>query len=187
MNAKFFVISKFLDDVLLIGIRKFEDDRGWFSEIWNEREFASLGIDARFVQYNESLSLKAGTVRGLHFQSPPASQAKLVRVVSGAIRDVVVDLRRSSPHCGRHAVVEMRDSDHCVLFVPRGFAHGLVTLEDRTVVSYAVDSFYSREHDRGVLWNDPDLSIPWGISPDKAILSERDRALPRLRDVGALF
>lgn len=181
-----------VDDLALSGAkivryRRFEDHRGWFSETWHAEHFAKLGMSNVFVQHNESFSRRAGTVRGLHFQYPPATQAKLVRVLVGRVRDVIVDLRIDSPTFGKHLMVEMSAEEPMLLFVPRGFAHGFLTLMDNTIVAYTVDAVYSPKLDGGIAWNDPDLAIPWGISADQAIVSEKDRTLPRLRDISSPF
>ncbi|MGH7054149.1 MAG: dTDP-4-dehydrorhamnose 3,5-epimerase, partial [Stellaceae bacterium] len=145
------------------------------------------GIAVRFVQDNHSLSLQRGTVRGLHFQIPPFAQAKLVRVTRGAILDVVVDLRRGSPDFGRHVAAELSTAQWNQLFVPEGFAHGFCTIEPETEVTYKVNRPYSAAHDRGLLWNDPALGIPWPVSESEALLSERDRRHPPLAELPEFF
>lgn len=171
----------------LITPRRFADPRGWFSEVYNERAFAEAGIGIRFVQDNHSLSVPAGTVRGLHFQRPPFAQDKLVRVVRGAIFDVAVDLRRGSPTFGRHVSVRLDAAQGQQLLVPIGFAHGFCTLEPNTEVIYKVSNYYSPEHDAGILWNDPALGIDWPVSAADAHLSDKDRRQPRLAEVSELF
>ena len=171
--------------------RRFGDDRGWFSEVWNRERFTGAGIDRDWCQDNQSLSAAVGTLRGLHYQSPPHAQAKLVRVLSGAIRDVVVDVRRGSPTYGRHAAVEVTAEALDQVFVPAGFLHGFVTLKPGTMVLYKVDAPYSAEHDGAVAWNDPDLAIDWGLGrdglPAEPVLSAKDAAAPPLREAGLLF
>ncbi|HWA91142.1 MAG TPA: dTDP-4-dehydrorhamnose 3,5-epimerase [Rhizomicrobium sp.] len=163
------------------------DARGWFAETYNRDALARLGIDCDFVQDNHSLSRRPGTVRGLHFQLPPFAQAKLVRVVRGRVLDAVVDLRRGSPSFGRHAAMELGAEDGTMLFVPKGFAHGFCTLEPDTEVLYKVDAYYSKAHDRGLLWADPALAIPWPVSAAEAELSDKDRAQPLLSALGLVF
>ncbi len=167
--------------------RKLGDPRGFLSETYRSKDLAEAGIDADFVQENDSFSARAGTVRGLHFQVPPAVQAKLVRVVSGAILDVAVDLRRGSPTFGKHVAVEISREKWNQVFVPAGFAHGFCTLAPDTHVLYKVTAYYSPQHERGLLWNDPALGIAWLIPPGGPVLSERDKSLPKLADLPAYF
>ena len=145
------------------------------------------GIDVPFVQENHSLSVDRGVVRGLHFQLPPMSQAKLVRAAAGSILDVAVDIRQGSPTYGRHVAVVLSAADGNQLFVPEGFAHGFCTLEANTEVVYKVNRYYSPEHDRGLRWNDPALGIDWGIDEESAVLSARDRAQPLLAALASPF
>ncbi len=163
------------------------DARGFLSETWNRRAFAEAGIDLDFVQENHSLSAEKGTVRGLHFQIPPAAQDKLVRVVSGAVLDVAVDIRQGSPTYGRHVSALLSAENGHQLLVPKGFAHGFCTLAPDTQVIYKLTGYYSPEHDRGLAWDDPDLGIDWGVTPETAILSDKDRRHPRLADLPAYF
>jgi len=172
---------------LLLEVRRFADARGEFSETYSARDFAALGIITTFVQDNASLSRLPGTVRGLHFQAPPRAQAKLVRVTRGAILDVAVDIRRSSPHFGRHVAVTLRAGDGRMLYVPAGFAHGFCTLEGDTEVAYKASDFYAPALDGGVLWNDPALGITWPVAMQDAVLSDKDRSLPALHDLDAAF
>jgi dTDP-4-dehydrorhamnose 3,5-epimerase len=176
-----------LPGVKLIRPTRFQDQRGCFSETYTRRDFIAAGIANDFLQDNEAHSAAAGTVRGLHFQIPPFAQAKLVRTLRGGILDVVVDLRRSSATYGRHLTVELRDTGGEQLFVPAGFAHGYCTLEPDTVVFYKVDNVYSAGHERGINWADPELGIQWPVADRAAVLSEKDRALPRLRDLPVYF
>jgi dTDP-4-dehydrorhamnose 3,5-epimerase len=168
---------------LLIVPRLFRDGRGFFLETWSERDFGALGVRERFVQDNHSLSAAAGTVRGMHFQLPPRAQAKLVRVLRGAVLDVVVDLRRGSPTRGRHAAAELSAANARQVYVPAGFAHGFCTLEPDTEVAYKCSDYYDRDLERGVAWDDPDLALPWPVAADRAVLSDKDRRQPRLRDL----
>ncbi len=176
-----------IEGVKLLTPRRFEDDRGFFSEVYNSRAFADAGLELAFVQDNHSLSLEAGTVRGLHFQTPPFSQDKLVRVVRGAILDVAVDLRRGSKTFGRHVMAELSSRNWRQMFVPKGFAHGFVTLEPATEVLYKVTSFYSPAHDAGLAFDDPELGIDWGLDPAQAILSPKDRRHPPLAQLLLAF
>ncbi len=181
------VIPLAIPDVKIIRSKKFGDHRGFFSETYSKKAFEAAGLLYDFVQDNQSLSAETGTVRGLHFQSPPFAQDKLVRVVKGAILDVAVDIRKGSPTYGRHvsAVISAREWNQ--ILVPIGFAHGFCTLEPDTEVIYKVSNFYSVEHDRGLLWNDPDLGIDWPVAADKALLSDKDRTQPRLTELGDWF
>jgi dTDP-4-dehydrorhamnose 3,5-epimerase len=176
-----------LGGVLHIVPARFADARGFFSETYNRAAFREIGVACEFVQDNHSLSKDRGTVRGLHFQIAPFAQAKLVRVLRGAICDVAVDIRRSSPTYGQSFAVALSAENGHQLFVPAGFAHGFCTLEPDTEVFYKVDAPYSREHERGVKWNDPALGIDWPVSSSEAMLIERDRLLPLLDGLPAWF
>ena len=167
--------------------KKHGDHRGFFSEVYNKRTLAAAGIDIDFVQDNHSLSAEKGVVRGLHFQVPPFAQDKLVRVVRGSMFDVAVDLRRGSPTYGKHVSVVLSAEEWNQILVPIGFAHGLVTLAPDTEVLYKVSNYYSAEHDRGLLWNDPDVGITWPIPEGEAILSDKDRKQPRFAEIVSPF
>ncbi len=180
------VVPLAIQDVLLITPTRFPDERGFFSETWSQRRYADSGIPGPFVQDNHSLSARAGTVRGLHAQIAPSVQGKLVRVVRGAVWDVAVDLRHGSPSFGRHVGAILSAANWQQLWIPGGFLHGFCTLEPDTEVTYKVTAFYDREAERGVIWNDPDLALPWPLQGD-ALLSEKDRRLPRLADCPAWF
>lgn len=169
-----------LPDVKLIRTDHIADARGYFAEVYVQRDFTRAGIADEFVQDNQSFSKSAGTVRGLHFQIPPFAQAKVVRVLQGKILDVVVDLRHASSTFGRHVAVDLSAENGNQLFVPVGFAHGFCTLVDNTEVFYKVNNVYSSAHDRGLNWADPSLGIRWPVNESQAILSEKDRALPML-------
>ena len=167
--------------VQLIRPKRFSDDRGWFSETWHQARLAELGIDTRFCQDNHSLSRAAGTLRGLHFQTPPHAQTKLVRCVAGSIWDVAVDLRAGSPTY-RHWVSATLSADTGdQLFIPAGFGHGFVTLEPDSEVIYKVDDYYAPECDGGIAWDDPDLALPWPLPDGGPVLSDKDGMLPRLK------
>jgi dTDP-4-dehydrorhamnose 3,5-epimerase len=176
-----------LPEIKLISAPRYRDQRGYFAETYVRGDFAAAGIAHEFVQDNESLSQAPGTVRGMHFQIPPFAQAKLIRVLTGRIFDVCIDLRRSSPRFGRQATIELAAATGDQLFVPAGFAHGFCTLEPDTTVLYKVDAVYSAEHERGIAWSDPALAIPWPVDTDAAILSAKDAALPPLRDLPVCF
>jgi dTDP-4-dehydrorhamnose 3,5-epimerase len=176
-----------LAGVKIITPRKFGDDRGFFSETYNRQVFAEAGISKELVQDNQSLSALTGTLRGLHFQSPPYAQDKLVRVVRGSIIDVTVDLRASSPTFGRHIAVELSAANWRQLYMPVGFAHGFCTLEPDTEVVYKVSNYYSAAHDKGLAWDDEALGIPWPVSKADAILSDKDGKHPLLRDLPGYF
>jgi dTDP-4-dehydrorhamnose 3,5-epimerase len=176
-----------LAGVKIVTSRKLGDERGFFSETYNRQAFVAAGVPLEFLQDNQSLSAEPGTVRGLHFQAPPFAQGKLVRVLRGAIFDVVVDLRRSSPTFGQHLAVELSAANWRQLFIPIGFAHGFCTLERDTEVFYKVTNYYSAAHDRGLAWDDEVLGIAWPVAKAQAILSERDRRHPSLRDLATPF
>jgi dTDP-4-dehydrorhamnose 3,5-epimerase len=170
-----------LDGVFILEPTVFGDSRGFFMESYNRRAFREVGITLEFVQDNHSLSEAAGIIRGLHYQSEPMAQNKLVRVLTGAIYDVAVDIRPDSPTFGHWVGVVLSEENKRQLFVPKGFAHGFCTLVPNTQVLYKVDQYYSPEHDRGILWNDPDLGIDWPVRNPK--LSEKDKNLPLLREL----
>ncbi|MGA2044392.1 MAG: dTDP-4-dehydrorhamnose 3,5-epimerase [Roseiarcus sp.] len=176
-----------IPEVKVVSVKKLRDTRGFFSETYSRRAFAEAGLPYEFVQENHSLSLAAGTIRGLHFQSPPFAQDKLVRVTAGRICDVAVDLRRSSPSFGRHVRIELSAENWRQALIPIGFAHGFCTLEPGTEVVYKVTNYYSAADDHGLAWDDPDLAIDWPAPRAAVALSERDRRHPRLRDLPAWF
>lgn len=176
-----------ISGLLLVSPKKFGDERGFFSETYNKTILAEHGFHREFVQDNHSLSTEIGVVRGLHFQSPPFAQDKLVRVVRGAILDVAVDLRRSSPTYGQHVAVELSAANWRQLLVPAGFAHGFCTLEANTEVVYKVTNFYAPQNDHGILWRDPALGISWPVAADKAILSAKDQKQPLLSEIVSPF
>ena len=176
-----------LPGVLLIQPRRFSDARGYFSESWNRRTFAQHGIDLDFVQDNHSLSRAAGTVRGLHYQSPPRAQAKLVRCGRGSLLDVAVDIRRGSPTWGKWFSAELSAENGMQMLIPEGFLHGFVTLEPDTETIYKCTDYYAPECDRAVRFDDPDIGIDWGIDQRLAILSDKDAAAPPLRNIESPF
>jgi dTDP-4-dehydrorhamnose 3,5-epimerase len=176
-----------IPDVLLIEPKRFGDARGFFSETYSRAAFAKAGLAMEFVQDNHSRSTEAGTVRGLHFQTPPFAQDKLVRVTRGRILDVAVDIRKASPTFGRHVTAELSAENWAQLLVPVGFAHAFVTLEPDTEVIYKVSNVYAPQNDAGILWNDPDLGIAWPVPATAATLSDKDVGLPRLKNIVSPF
>ena len=176
-----------IPDVKLLTPRIFRDARGFFSETWNEKALQTAGIEARFVQDNHALSVPKGTVRALHFQKAPMAQDKLVRAVRGSVLDVALDLRRSSPTYGQHVSAVLSAENWAQIWVPKGFAHGYVTLEPDTEVIYKVTEYYSPVHDSGLQWDDPALGIDWGFTRADAALSEKDAKLPPLSLLGYAF
>jgi dTDP-4-dehydrorhamnose 3,5-epimerase len=173
--------------VLLLKPRFFQDARGYFIETYSMNAAHKAGVTVNFVQDNQSLSLKRGTVRALHFQLPPKPQAKLVRVLRGSIYDVAVDLRIGSPTYGRWIAETLTDKAGEQLFIPTGFAHGFCTLEANTEVAYKVDCYYAPECEQGIAWDDPTLAINWPVPPADAVLSEKDRKLGRFADFASPF
>jgi dTDP-4-dehydrorhamnose 3,5-epimerase len=167
--------------------RKIEDERGYFSEIFRLENFIAHAGPVQFVQDNQSLSVRAGTIRGLHFQSHPAAQGKLVRCLAGKLLDIAVDLRRDSETYGKWLSVVLSPEQNNQLWVPEGFGHGFCTLEPNSVISYRVTSYYSPENDKGVAWDDPEIGIEWPAIADPDTLSPKDRKQPRLAELPAYF
>ncbi len=176
------IVNTAIDGVRIVEPVVHEDHRGFFMESYNQRLFEEHGLRFSFIQDNHSLSTELGTVRGLHYQLSPMAQTKLVRVLAGSIFDVAVDIRRSSPTFGQWVGVELSAANKRQLLIPKGFAHGFCTLEPDTQVSYKVDQYYSREHDRGIRYNDPDIGIVWPNVIDPASLSGKDASCPGLAD-----
>jgi dTDP-4-dehydrorhamnose 3,5-epimerase len=181
------VISSHLLDVKLLRPIRHVDNRGFFSEAYSKRAYTEIGIVSEFVQDNHSLSRRKGVVRGLHFQIPPFAQAKLLRVLRGAVFDVVVDIRRHSPTYGRHIATVLSAEDWNQIFIPAGFAHGFCTLQADTEILYKVDNYYSAAHDRGIRWNDPALDIAWPVPAEEAEISDKDRKQPFLSEIAESF
>jgi len=173
--------------VKIVTPKKFGDHRGFFSETWSRKAFTEAGLDLDFVQDNQSLSAPVGTLRGLHFQSPPFAQDKLIRVTRGRILDVAVDIRASSPSFGKHVAVELSAENWKQLLVPVGFAHGFVTLEPDTEVIYKVTALYAPENDHGLAFDDPALGIDWRLPLSGLTLSDKDRKHPRLAEMLRYF
>ena len=176
-----------LPDVAIVTPKRFGDDRGFFSEVFNARTFAAEFGAMTFVQDNHSWSSAAGVIRGLHFQTEPHAQGKLVRVARGRVLDVAVDIRRSSPTFGQHVAVELSAENWRQLWVPPGFAHGFCTLEPNCEVLYKVTNFYASTNDFGLAFDDPALGIAWPVDPGKAVLSDKDKKHPRLSDLTHVF
>lgn len=173
-----------LAGLALIEPRVFGDERGWFMETWNERTLAGLGLEARFVQDNHSRSAR-GILRGLHWQRPPAAQVKLVRCLAGSVVDAVVDLRRSSPTCGRGWTCELSAANRRMLWVPAGFAHGFLVTSEHAEVAYKVSAYWSKDDERGLRWDDPAPGLAWPDLGTAPRLNQRDTGFPLLRDLPA--
>lgn len=177
------VIKTDIEGVFVIEPQVFGDERGYFFESFNaERFLAQTGVEVTFVQDNESRS-KRGVLRGLHFQKKPHAQAKLVRVVQGRVLDVAVDIRPESPTFGKYVATELSGENHRQMFIPKGFAHGYVVLDDDTVFQYKCDEYYHPECEGGIAWNDPQIGIEWGIPENEIILSDKDRKHPILKEL----
>ncbi|MGI9356292.1 MAG: dTDP-4-dehydrorhamnose 3,5-epimerase [Rhizobiaceae bacterium] len=176
-----------IGDVKLLIPDRHYDERGFFSETYRQDALAEVGIHLDFVQDNHSFSKHRSTVRGLHFQSPPFAQAKLVRVAHGAAYDVAVDIRRGSPTFGQWVAVTISADNWHQLLVPEGFAHAICTLEPNTEIIYKASNFYSPDHDTGILWNDPSLAIDWPVTAEEVVLSDRDRCQPLLEQFETPF
>ncbi len=172
-------IESLLPGLFLIKQKVFEDLRGHFFESFREDVLAQNGVETKFIQDNQSLSQK-GILRGLHFQDPPFAQGKLVRVIKGAVLDVAVDIRKNSPTYGQHVAIELSESNFLMMYIPVGFAHGFLTLQNNTVFSYKCTDYYHPEVEGGILWNSPELNIPWNI--ENPILSDKDEKLPTFND-----
>ena len=173
------IIATAIPEVKIVEPSVFGDDRGYFFESWNDARYAAAGIDCRWVQDNESKS-RRGVLRGLHYQLPPYTQAKLVRVITGRVLDVAVDIRKGSETFGKYVAVELSGENKRQLFVPRGFAHGFAVLSDEAVFAYKCDNTYMPSHERGIAFSDPALGIDWQILPQECLLSAKDMANPPL-------
>lgn len=176
-----------IPDLMLIEPPRFEDARGYLSVTYDKARLAAHGIELDVVQDNQSLSRVPGTLRGLHFQTPPYAQPKLLRVLRGRIIDVAVDIRRGSPTYGHHVTAELDAGRGQQIWIPAGFAHGFMTLEPDTLVHYKIGAPYMPAHEAGIIWNDPDIGIVWPIPADRVILSERDRTWPMLKNYDTPF
>lgn len=180
------IIETPIKDLLIIEPKVWRDERGYFYESYNQKTFVEAGITANFVQDNQSFSQK-GALRGLHAQAHPFAQGKLVRVIQGKVLDVAVDIRKASPTYGQHFSIELSGDNFKMFWIPPGFLHGFVTLEDQTIFSYKVTSLYDKDSEVGIIWNDPDLNINWGIEEKEAILSPKDLKLSAFRDLKSPF
>ena len=179
------IVKTEIEDVLIIEPKVFGDHRGWFTETYSKEKFRELGIDIDFIQDNHSLSAQKGTLRGLHFQLNPKAQTKLVRCTIGKILDVAVDIREGSPTYKKWVAVELSEENKKQLLVPKGFAHGFITLTDNVEVQYKVDEYYSPENDRSIRFDDPEIGVDWGI--ENPILSDKDLNAPMLSESDANF
>ncbi|WP_207426579.1 dTDP-4-dehydrorhamnose 3,5-epimerase [Pedobacter sp. SYSU D00535] len=179
-------IQTSIPDLIIIEPKIWKDDRGYFYESYNKKLFSEAGIDEDFVQDNQSFSQR-GTLRGLHGQANPFAQGKLVRVIQGRVIDVAVDIRKGSATYGQHVSIEMSGDNFKMFWIPPGFLHGFVTLEDNTIFSYKVTNLYDKASEIGVIWNDPELNIKWGLSEDEVILSAKDKVLPRFNEFNSPF
>ena len=175
------VIDTEIQEVKIIEPKVFGDSRGYFFESWSEKRYKEVGIDCNWLQDNESRS-RYGVLRGLHYQAAPYTQAKLVRVIKGAVLDIAVDIRKGSPTFGKHVTVELTEENKRQLFVPRGFAHGFVVLSDDVIFAYKCDNLYAPTHERGLAFNDPALGIDWKVDLKEFLLSEKDTKNPLLKN-----
>jgi dTDP-4-dehydrorhamnose 3,5-epimerase len=177
-----------IEGLLIIEPKVWRDNRGYFYESYNAKLFAEAGINVNFVQDNQSFSQK-GALRGLHAQAQPFEQGKLVRVLQGAVMDVAVDIRKDSPTYGQHFDIELSEENHKQLWVPAGFLHGFLTLEDQTIFTYKVSNYYDKNSEIGVMWNDPDLNIQWSrdIPESEFLLSDKDQVLSQFKDFESPF
>lgn len=173
-----------ISGLMIIEPKVWRDERGYFFETYSKRVLETNGIATEFVQDNQSLSHK-GTLRGLHFQAPPFAQGKLVRVVKGKVWDIAVDIRENSPTYGQYFGCELSEENNIQFWIPEGFAHGFITLEDNTIFSYMCTNYYHKDSEGGLLWNDEDLAIDWGTT--SPILSDKDKLLPNLKDLKSPF
>lgn len=174
----------YIEGPLVIQPKVFYDERGYFYESFSAKEFGAAGINLPFVQDNQSLS-HTGTLRGLHFQAPPFEQGKLVRVLKGAVLDVIVDIRKNSPTYGKFFSIELNDRNFTMFWIPPGFAHGFATLADHTIFTYKCTGYYDKASEGGLLWNDPNLGIQWNM--DEPLLSEKDKLHPTLKNLNSPF
>jgi dTDP-4-dehydrorhamnose 3,5-epimerase len=172
---------------LIIVPKRHADSRGWFGETFNDKRLRNLGIACTFVQDNQTLSARRGTLRGFHFQKPPVAQAKLISVLRGRILDVAVDIRRNSPTYGKYVSVELSSDNGKQLFIPIGFAHGFLTLEDGVSVLYKVSDYYAPSGEGRIRWDDPDIAFPWPLQDADIVISERDKRSPFLTDLESSF
>lgn len=180
------IIKTSIEGIVIIEPRLFKDERGYFFESFNQREFEEKVFKTTFVQDNESKS-SYGVIRGLHYQKPPFAQSKLVRVIKGAVLDVAVDIRKGSPTFGQHVAVELTEGNHRQFFIPRGFAHGFSVLSEEVIFQYKCDEFYHPEAEGAIAWNDAELGIDWKIPLEKVLVSEKDSKHLRLKNINDLY
>jgi len=180
------IITTPIEGLLIIEPRVFPDDRGYFYESYNKDKFAAVGIIAEFVQDNQSFS-QLGALRGLHAQANPFAQGKLVRVLKGKVWDVAVDIRKNSPTYGQYVGVELSGENHKQIWIPQGFVHGFLTLENDTIFSYKVSNYYNKESEIGVKWDDTTLNLPWPIDNMEVLISAKDKVLPRFLEFETPF
>lgn len=180
------ILETAIPGLLIIEPQVWRDDRGYFFESFSKKKFFDAGITGEFVQDNQSYSQR-GALRGLHAQAPPSAQGKLVRVIAGRVIDVAVDIRKTSSTYGQHVSVELSGDNFRMFWIPPGFAHGFVTLEDQTIFTYKVTALYDKSAETGLRWNDPELNINWGIRDSEVILSDKDKVLPGLREFESPF
>ena len=180
------IIKTSIEGVVIIEPRLFKDERGYFFESFNQREFEEKVCKTTFVQDNESKS-GYGVIRGLHYQKPPFAQSKLVRVIKGAVLDIAVDIRKGSPTFGQHVAVELTEGNHRQFFIPRGFAHGFSVLSEEVIFQYKCDEFYHPEAEGAIAWNDAELGIDWKITLEKVLVSEKDSKHLRLKNINDLY
>ena len=180
------IIKTSIEGVVIIEPHLFKDERGYFFESFNQREFEEKICKTTFVQDNESKS-GYGVIRGLHYQKPPFAQSKLVRVIKGAVLDVAVDIRKGSPTFGQHVAVELTEENHRQFFIPRGFAHGFSVLSEEVIFQYKCDEFYHPEAEGAIAWNDAELGIDWKIPLEKVLVSEKDSKHLRLKNINDLY
>lgn len=178
------VIPTEIPDLYIIQPKVFEDERGYFFESYNKKILSEAGLHLNFVQDNQSLSQK-GVLRGLHLQNPPYAQGKLVNVIKGAVLDVAVDIRKGSPTYGKHIAIELNEDNKTMFWIPEGFAHGFLTLQDNTIFTYKCTNTYNKSSEQSIIWNDKDLNINWGINDP--VLSEKDKTAASFRDFKSLF
>ena len=176
-----------IPDIKIIDLDRYGDSRGFFMETYDTRSFSSIGIETTFVLDACSRNQNAGTVRALHFQIGAAAQAKLARVTRGRVLDIMLDIRTGSPTFGEHVAIELHEDDARMVYIPVGFAHGFCTMAPDTEMAYKLSSHFTPDQARTILWNDPDLGIDWSVSPDKAILSDKDKIAPKLKDCDVFF
>lgn len=176
------MIETAIADVKVLKPKVFQDARGYFVETYSAQRYPACGIDCHFVQDNESMSMR-GVLRGLHYQAAPHAQAKLIRVVRGAVLDVAVDIRKGSPTFGKHVAVELSERNKHQLYIPQGFAHGFLVLEDHTIFSYKCDAYYHPKAERGIRWDDPQIAIPWPELDVLFMLSDKDKQQPFLSEI----